>query len=367
MATDSTHFEIPRRVRLSEQVAQSMKTLIDQGEWPQLLPSERHLSDQFHVSRPTIRAALRLLANQGFIQSQKGRRPSVASQSAAPTPPLPSRRVLIITHASPSQFSSTAYHGITEMQTHLAKHGWNCETFVCPTRGMRGQLLKLDQRIRQSGIACCILISVQKQIQQWFAARPLPTLVLGSCHASVSLPSFDIEYRSVCRHAAGVLLSKGHRRLAMIVPASQGPGDHASVVGFHEAIASHHGDPVSHHVIYHDDTPSHILTRLKALFASQEPPTGLIITRPKHVLLTMLHLLRQGCLIPENVSLISRDQDPLFNELSPRVAHYAFDPTLYTKRLARLILQLAHQKQLPLKPNLLFPKFDPGESVCSPT
>ena len=81
----------------------------------------------------------------------------------------------------------------------------------------------------------------------------------------------------------------------------------------------------------------------------------------------MAQLLRAGRLIPENVSLIARDQDAIFRDLAPKIAHYSFDLNAYTKRLARLILQLAEQKHLSVKPNFVFPKFESGESVKAPS
>lgn len=363
MLASNPKFEIPQRILLSAQIADAMRNALNQGQWTKVLPSERQLCEQFHVSRPTVRSALHILAKEGRITAKKGERPRVASPQTTANPPQ-SGKVLLVTHEPPSRFSATAYHGISEMQTYLAKHGLSCELFVCKTRGLSTQLRKLEEHIHRNGIACCVLATVQKQVQQWFAAKSLPALVLGSCHPSVALPSFDVEHRSVCRHAAGILLSKGHRRLAMIAPSSLGPGDKASVEGFHEALESIPGN-VAPKIVYHDGTSASLNKRVNTLFRSAHPPTALIVINPKCTLMVLVQLLRKGMLVPEKVSLIARDQDTIFNELTPNIAHYAFDVNTYTKRLARLILHLVDQRQLPLEPNLIFPQFVPGGTVRS--
>jgi DNA-binding LacI/PurR family transcriptional regulator len=364
MPDATSQFQIPQRVLLSVQVAAALRAAIGQGQWVEVLPSERQLSEQLHVSRPTVRAALRILAQEGGIVLEKNRRPRIASPRARSNSVRPPRKVLLVTHKLPSRFSAVAYHGIHDAQEHLARHGLGFELFVCKTRGLETQLAKLGDYIRRHGIACCVLATVQKRVQQWFAARSLPALVLGSCHPSVELPSFDVEHKSVGRHAAGVLLGKGHRRVAMIVPTRQGPGHMAGVGGFLEAFENG-PDDATPLIVRHDETPANLTKRVNALFARTDPPTGLVVTDPRFALLVMVQLLRKGLSIPRDVSLIARDQDPIFNDLTPRMAHYVFDPDAYAKRISRLILRLVDQKQLAVKPNLLFPRFVPGGTVCS--
>jgi len=56
------------------QVASSMRNIILEGTWPQgsRLPTEKELSRKYGVSRPTIRNAKDILADEGLIRSIKG-------------------------------------------------------------------------------------------------------------------------------------------------------------------------------------------------------------------------------------------------------------------------------------------------------
>lgn len=363
-ATDSA-FELPRRVLLSGQVVEAMRRALAQGQWERVLPGERQLSEQYQVSRPTVRAALQVLAQEGWIVRVPGRRPRVATPPVAKATVSRPRKVLLVTRELPSRFAAVAYHGIHEAQARLAQRGVGCDLFVCRPSGGDAQLRKLEEHIRRHEIAGCMLATVPQRVQQWFAARELPTLVLGSCHPAVSLPSFDVAHASVGRHAAGVLLGKGHRRVAMLVPTEQGPGHEAGMTGFLEACeASRHRDVVPL-IVRHDGSREHLTRRVNALLAKGDPPTGLVVTDPKYALMVMVQLLRRGVSIPEEMSLISRDQDTLFHDLNPALAHYAFDAAAYARRLSRLILRMVEGQSLPAKPSLIFPRYVPGGTVAA--
>lgn len=62
------------RADLSAQIAQAIRDAIVDGELivDERLPSEAELADQFDVSRPTVREALKRLAAQSLIRTQRG-------------------------------------------------------------------------------------------------------------------------------------------------------------------------------------------------------------------------------------------------------------------------------------------------------
>lgn len=351
---------LPRRLTLSTQSAQALREAIGRGVWRESLPSERRLCELFRVSRPTIRSALRLLAADGLIEIRHGRRNRLLSRPAAPAEK--SRLVLLVSHQPLAETAHAAYLGIAEMRGHLADHGFTTEVLVCPRRSGTAQQRRLATFVRQNQVFCCVLISVSASLQQWCAEQRIPSLVLGSCHASVRLPSLDVDYRSVCRHAAGVLRGKGHRRIAFLVPDEGVAGDLASEEGFLEgcqaARAPAQGSPL---VVRHNGTPAGLEARLDAIFAAGDPPTGLLVAKPGHTFSVLLHLLRRGRRVPDEVSLIGRDSDPLFGEA---LSHYRFEEEAFAHRLTRLMAQLVTQGSLEAEPQLIFPRFVAGGTVA---
>src|ERR1017187_6561361 len=57
------------------QVVAEIQRRIESGEYPpgSMLPSEHQLSDEFQIARPTVVRALRLLRQDGWIETQQGK------------------------------------------------------------------------------------------------------------------------------------------------------------------------------------------------------------------------------------------------------------------------------------------------------
>lgn len=72
------------RVRLSEQIEESIRSAICSGEFQvgSKLPSERTLMEMFEVGRPSVKEALLMLERKGFVRLQRGVAPVVIE----PTP-----------------------------------------------------------------------------------------------------------------------------------------------------------------------------------------------------------------------------------------------------------------------------------------
>ncbi len=361
MLSSHPAFNLPTRLSLSSQAADTIRQAIADGTWKEFLPSERRLCEMFQVSRPTIRTALHLLAKDGLIEIQQGRRNRLLSNSGRRTR-NPSRLVVLITSQPISHLSFMTYQGISEMRTHLAEQGFTTEVLVC-TGSARVQQRKLEEFVRQNRVFCCVLLSVGKELQKWFPAHAVPALVLGSCHPEVKLPSLDVDYRSVCRHAVGTLLGKGHRRLAFIVPDSGVAGDLASEEGFQEGVRLRpDADAIHATIVRHNGTAQGITHKLDLLFKTT-PPTALLVAKPLHVFSVLVYLLRRGLTVPSTVSFIARDHDHVFESVFPPIAHYSMQTEAYAQRLSRLILQMVNQGSLPAEPNLVFPKYVAGGTV----
>jgi len=350
------------RQTLSAQVAALMRSAIQQRTWIDYLPSERRLCEYFEVSRPTVRSALQGLAREGLVEIHHGRRNRILGRTAKESV-RQNRFVGIVTQVLASQSSATSQQVITEFRAALALKGFATEIFICPPRIKRGGFRLLENFVRQNRAACCVLVSVSEEVQLWFARHGVPALVLGSCHKAVRLPSLDVDYRSVCRHAAGIFLGKGHRHLALVVKHSGLAGDLASEEGFNEAVKSHAGADVRAKIIRHQGNAQSITACLEPLFESAHPPTALLVAQPRDVFAVIIYLLRCGRAVPDAVSLIARDQDHLFDAVTPAVAHYRFDGSAYMERLTRLASKLMSTGYLSPQPTLFTPKFFAGGTV----
>lgn len=354
--------EIPRRQSLTVQTLAALRKGIEERAWTDRLPGERRLCELFQISRPTLRRALHLLSKEGLVAVEQGKRSRIL-HAARRARPAPSQLVGLITTEPIAHFPQASFHGIAEMRQHLLQNGFTSEVVVCQARDARAQIRQVQNFLRQNAVFCCVLVSVGRELQQWFAKEGIPALVLGSCHSSVRLPSLDVDYRAVCRHAAGHLLAHGHRRIALVVPDSNAAGDLASEEGFCAAMKGAEDAGALPSVVRHNGTARGITSRLDALFNSAHPPTALLVAKPLHVFIVIIYLLKRGLAVPDTVSLIARDQDFPFEKVSPPITHYAFDDGMFAKRLTRLMLQLAGRGELAQEPNLIFPRLVKGGTV----
>src|SRR6188474_724337 len=87
--------DLPQRHFLSSQCADAIRKAIANAVWSEFLPGERQLSETFKVSRPTIRTALRRLADEKLISIRHGRRIKLLQRAQNGTVP-PSRLVLLV-------------------------------------------------------------------------------------------------------------------------------------------------------------------------------------------------------------------------------------------------------------------------------
>ncbi|MBL9206078.1 MAG: GntR family transcriptional regulator [Opitutaceae bacterium] len=366
MSSSRSPFDLPHRLSLSAQTAAAIRKAIEQGLWEGHVPSERRLCDVFKVSRPTVRTALHALAKEGWLEIRQGCRNRILPRRKQAA--TPRNRVIGVISAEPvSQLAHASFNGVTALRTTLADHGFATEMLVCQANRPSTQRRKIEAFVREHRVHGCVLMSVSKEVQQWFMEHGVPALVLGSCHPSVRLPSIDVDNQSVCRHAVGVLLGKGHRSVALVLPDTQMAGDLASETGFLEGVQRHpQKEEITAVVIRHDGTALHLSSRLDVYFRSATPPTGLLVVKPWHVFSVILYLLKRGLTMPDTVSLIARDQDQLFSTVLPSIAHYPFDDHTMARRLSRLVLKLVNEGGLPAEPHLIFPRHFPGESVKPP-
>ena len=350
---------LPQRLSLVTQTAQSLRACIQAGHWKDYLPGERPLSSQLQVSRSTLRAALEKLAREGWLDVSARQRRRIKAKRAAASLGAPTKEIGMLCAISLLDMPTPLLFFLEVLRDAVAKAG--CMTHLHVSRacfsGHPGRAL--HEMVAQHLAAAWLVIGSSKPTQAWFAHRSLPCLVVGSCAPGIILPSIDANHRAACHHAGGVLMRKGHRRIALVLPRGATGGDADSEEGLREALASSRGN-VSLRVLRHDGSLPHLSSLLDDALRLPDPPTAILVARARHVLTVLMHLLRRGKRIPQDVAVVSRDDDPYFQYATPPVTRYAINQTQFAHRLARAARQLAETGTLPARAIRLMPQFVPG-------
>lgn len=359
-ALSSIPLPLPERVSLVTQTGRILRQGLETGRWPGALPGERQLAEQLRVSRPTLRAALGQLEKEGLFHNTQGKRRQLLSGSAkrkggkASSP----KSICLLSPHTLEAVPPFALFWIDELRARLAEQRLSMEFVVRPSAYHPKAEKAWAELVQSHPSAAWVLFLSNEPMQRWFADQKVPALVVGSCPPDDPLPSVDVDYRAACRHAAQWFGGHGHKRLALLLPSSGCPGDEESEQGFREGAA---GGEVK--VVRHDATVTGVCAKVDRLLATAEAPTAFLIARSAHALTVLTHLQRKGIKVPQEVALISRDEDPYLQHAVPAVARYTSRPQQFARKVGEALVQVLEPTGGRVKVVRLMPEFARGETA----
>jgi LacI family transcriptional regulator len=352
---------------VASQIAAQLRTSIENGVWCDWLPSERVLCQMMQASRNTVRAAINQLKAEGLVKSEKPTGNRIVRGGRRARKKSRMKSVGIVVPEAVYSLRPLIGLWIDELKDMLLEE-------ECVLRVHDGQqyyrtnpAAALAKLIKQNQHDAWVLVLSSEAMQQWFVRSKVPCLVAGSIYPGIQLPFYDFDYRAICRHAAGVLLRLGHRRIAFLNHKHPRAGEVAGELGFNEGIrASSHPETFSA-IVYHCDDVESVRRALEHLRRNRKGfPTALVVSSSYAYVAVVTLLANMRLRVPQDVSLISRDDDPLLRAIYPTPARYTVSPHAFARRLigpiSRLIraLPVAHAKAY------FLPKFTSGESTGAP-
>ncbi|WP_395738843.1 substrate-binding domain-containing protein [Prosthecobacter sp.] len=351
---------VPPRPSLITHSADFLREALRSGEWEGVLPSERTLCTRMRISRPTLRAVLGQLEREGVIGAVVNKRRQILAAPASVGRAAVSRMIALLTPVPQQAMPPFVLFWVDALRELLAEAGYQMEVHVSPhcfTGKPAGGLKKLTQRVPA---AAWVLFRSTPVMQRWFIEQKVPAIIAGSCADGVEIPSVDLDYRATCRHAATMLMQKGHRRIALLLPDSAHGGDAVSAQGFREAFATSDAQAC---VLPHHETAEQVIESLNGALKRKPAPTAFLVARSIHTLTVVTHLLRLGYKLPGDFAIVSRDDDAFLDHVVPKVTRYSADAAKFAKRLARLVLELAQTGHTSTKPVRLMPDLRRGETA----
>jgi DNA-binding LacI/PurR family transcriptional regulator/DNA-binding transcriptional regulator YhcF (GntR family) len=355
---------IPRPMSLVSQTAQAIREEAERGRWRETLPGERPLAQELQVSRVTLRAALALLRRQGAIVTE-GRRHRLRRAPRSVRRRGAAEAVVAYLHLGPVHLlPQFKLFEMGELRRLLGQAGLSLRVIEgAGVAGLTQPARLLHRLVRDVRAECWVLSSCPAPVQRWFAGQRLPAAVSGTCHAGVDLPSVDFDHAAIARHAAGLLLGRGHRRIALLVPDTGAAGDIGTAQGFRDAFGAP-GTPATQPVVLrHNRTVPAIRRTLDSGLRMAPPPTALLVSHAQHVLTALTHVLTRGLCVPRDMALISLQNDTDLAYLVPSVASYETNMGLYVRRLARIVVQLAASGAAQTRHWRLLGELRPGASL----
>lgn len=354
---------LPRQVSLVAQTAQILREGLQAGLWRDHLPGERELCGRFQISRPTVRAALEQLRREGWLSVAQGKRRRILTRRRRTAGGAQTKVIGLLSPVPLRSLPPFLLCCADELRTHLSLEGFELEFHVsqkcftpCPASALAGLVVRAPA-------AVWVLFRSASETQRWFVEKMRPCLVVGTCAPTVELPSVDTDYRATARHAAGLMWRRGHRRAALLLPRGAFGGDAETEAGFREVFAASTSEPGRALVLQHDGSVAGVESCVASALRPPHPATAFLVARTVHVLTVTTHLLRRGLRIPQDVAVISRDDDAFLEFVTPAVTRYVISPESFARRLLRPVIQLAQTGFALTKPVRLMPRFVAGETI----
>ncbi|MFM7604314.1 MAG: substrate-binding domain-containing protein [Prosthecobacter sp.] len=357
----STAPKLPQRQSLVTQTVESLREGLEKGHWEGHLPGERELCEALQVSRRTLRAALEELQRQGWLKVSGRQRREIQQAPKAPRPPKTSKVIGVLTSASILTMAPHIAYVMDTLRSKLTAAGYAVRVHAQPGCYTASPARALEKFFSEHPATAWVVLSAELPMQRWLAAKGLPCFLMGSPGKGISLPSLDMDFHAACHHAGTMLWRKGHRRIAFVVPKGQYGGDIASEEGLRSALASLPGTKLR--VLRHDTTVPNLCRTLDDALRGPDAPTAYFVARPSFVITTMMHLMRRGKRIPQDVAVLSRDNDPTLDATTPTICRYGVEPRQLASRVVLAVRQLAENGSAASGSVKLMPSYMPGETV----
>ena len=359
---------IPKRSSLVAQTAQILRDLIQAGEWGTYLPAEAHLKDRMQVGRNTVRAALEILAKEGWISERRtGCRREILRRGGKKTVKSDSRTVGFLAPDALEFTPPLVVLTVDGLRDHLAEMGCRLEIHTSKVFQQDEPGHALELLVKKNSADVWILLLSTRAMQEWFLRKEIPCIILGSAHEGIQLPCVDLDYAACTRHAVGELLRKGHTHLAFMLPDQILYGDQQSESVFGEALATDKNpDRRGTIVRIESNNPESVCRSLKRLLSRSDAPTGLIVWRVQYANTIMSQAQQLELKIPQDLSVICLTDNPSAKWLVPKLARYKVPPEMIVGKLFRLIHKLLTEHYVAHARVTIEPEWTPGDSVAAP-
>jgi len=353
-----------RSTSLPAAVTQTMVRALEAGRWIGDLPGERKLCDLLQVSRVTLRPALQELERLGWVRTEPGQRRKIVKRAKIDQVPTSGQRVVLILPVPLQSIEAFTLLSLDHLRELLVRRSILLETETRPRCYGRYPDRALERLCRESRADVWLLWRSTKKMQDWFRRAGHKHVVIGTAFIRHSTAAVDLDHVATARHAAAVFGRMGHRRIAVVVCDSKLAGDHRSLEGFCAGAEEYEGGALQADLLKHDGTPESIIHCVDRILQFNPRPTGIFSAGGRQTVAIMTRLLQLGVRIPSEMSVISRDDDPVLDFVTPAPARY-FRPPI---KLARAVLRQI-ERQLSVSsqdqgPSFIFPEFLPKATLA---
>jgi DNA-binding LacI/PurR family transcriptional regulator len=308
-----------RRLPLAEQTAAHLREGFQSGRWAGQLPGVTQLADELAVSKHVLRAALKLLETEGWLEDCGAGRPRrILANPSGET----SRRSLRIGVLLDEPFEKAGFRTVRILlgvRFAIEAAGHTCVFSDQYLEQMGYDLSKISRYVRKVAADAWIVCAAPRAVLEWFIAQPFPVYAYGgrfqnlpvACHGSRGAPAIEA--------AVDKLVTLGHRRIVLLAITSlRRPTLIPSLENYLTCLKGHGIDATDYHLPHIEDSAEGVASCLDSLFRLT-PPTALLVLHTNYFVAVASFLARRGLKMPQDVSVVSSVTDPILEMHLPPI------------------------------------------------
>ena len=192
---------------------------------------------------------------------------------------------------------------------------------------------RIARMVREIKVDGWIVMAGSRELLEWFAEGKLPVFALFGRRRGLPIAGAGPDKPPVYAEVVGHLAGMGHRRIVLLTRALRRmPVPGASEQAFLDALREAGVEIGPYHLPDWKETVAGFHGRLSSLF-EVTPPTALLVDEAQFMIATLQFLARRGLRVPEDVSLVCTDDEPLLGWCLPGISHIRWDRRLVVRRM----------------------------------
>jgi DNA-binding LacI/PurR family transcriptional regulator len=322
-----------------EQLAAHLREEIRSGGLEGGMPGVARLVRDLGVGTKTAVAAMEILKREGILEAPGMRRRNQIV--AADTGRKAALRIRILLYEE----SDTHDEHTVEMRHRLEENGHQVEFAVKTLTQLRFDVNRVARLVEKTGGDAWVIRAGPRPVLEWFAARPVPAFAMFGRQTDLPIASLATLKSPAIAEALRVLVDLGHRRIVMMAREDRrkpSPGllerrylDSLEQLGI-ETGAYNLPDWENDRRSFHGC--------LDSLFR-HTPPTALLFSEPTFFCSAQQFLASKGLSVPQDVSLISMSDHPVFEWFDPEVSHIHTDTRRWVPRIVKWAENVANGRE----------------------
>lgn len=315
----------------SEQVAAHLREEVRRGTWRGLLPGVKLLATQLGVNHKTVQAALEQLEQEEVLVNEGPRRRRRIAREWADGGKRPLRLAILCFGDGDRREDH-----IKEIRHRLIEAGHSPFFASRTLEDLEFSQKRVAAFVSEGAADAWLVVAGSREVLAWFGEQDFPVMALFGRWGQARVAGVGPRKAPAYEEMVARLSALGHRRIVMLARSQRilpVPGiPEQAFLGALEA----NGIPVSpaYNLPVWENTRVGFHRQLETLY-QVTPPTALVVQEPVLFTAAQQFLARRGLRVPEDVSLVCSDADPIFEWQVPSVAHIRSDSAPWVRHVLR--------------------------------